>query len=228
MKKWTVETAKVNFGRVMENESHQRYLMVQNQLRSRGITDERVLRVMEELPRHDFIPSQCRSEAYLDQPVSIGWGQTISQPYIVALMTEKLHLASQHEVLEVGTGCGYQTAILARLVHKVYTIELRESLARQGRDHVERQGITNAKYYIGDGWKGWPEPRQFDRVLVAAAAEKIPAALLEQLAEGGRMVIPVGKMTGQKLLLVTKKNQQVEEKNLCYCRFVKLQHEGQQ
>jgi protein-L-isoaspartate(D-aspartate) O-methyltransferase len=196
--------------------------MVQNQLRQRGISDKKVLEVISQLPRQHFIPPKNRHEAYFDRPVPIGLGQTISQPYIVALMTENLNLQPRHQVLEIGTGCGYQTAILARLVQKVYTIELLEPLGKQGRQNLTALGINNVEYHIGDGSLGWPEPKKFDRILVGAAAEETPPSLLEQLAVGGKMVIPVGKGEGQKLLAIEKSEQQLKESLLCYCRFVKL------
>ncbi len=244
-----------------QNDVRSRQLMVQQQLHSRGISDEKVLRVMARLPRHHFIPASNRGEAYFDQPVPIGLGQTISQPYIVALMTEKLQLEPSHLVLEIGTGCGYQTAILAQLARRVYTIERHETLARQARDNLTALSITNVEYHVGDGSLGWPGPlanetavsgerenqtqgevgvkaektgvdkkratASFDRILVAAAAESVPPGLLEQLAEGGKMVIPVGPTHDQKLLLLevkTDKNQRtkIKETLLCHCRFVKL------
>ena len=229
-------------------EIRQRQQMVQHQLQGRGISDERVLRVMGRLPRQHFIPAGSRSEAYYDQPVSIGRGQTISQPYIVALMTEKLQLRPSHRVLEVGTGCGYQTAILAQLVRRVYTIELIDELAQQARGNLAALGITNVEYEVGDGTHGWPNPiaeetvdqdteksptgdKQaaiaFDRILVAAAPEETPAVLLAQLAIDGKMVIPVGPPHDQRLLLLEKTldingQPEIKESLLCYCRFVRL------
>lgn len=220
--------------------------MVEYQLHGRGIADAKVLEVMGQLPRQHFIPAGNRSEAYLDQPVPIGFGQTISQPYIVALMTEKLGLRPVHIVLEVGTGCGYQTAILARMVKRVYTLELIEALSCQAQQNLRALGITNVEYRVGDGWKGWPAPADFaksapadfeksagpdfetgaapvfDRILVAAGAETVPPALLEQLGDPGKMVIPVGPVNDQKLMLFEKQNENIKEKFLCYCRFVKL------
>ena len=203
--------------------------MVDHQLRSRDIDDKNVLSVIEQLPRHHFIPPENRHLAYGDYPVNIGHGQTISQPYIVALMTEKLQLAPDHNVLEIGTGCGYQTAILAKLVKKVYTVELIEQLARFGRDNVSALGIDNVEYHIGDGRKGWPaelspgqREMQFDRILVAAAAHDVPTELLNQLAQGGKMVIPIGGQIDQRLILLEKHASKITEHLLCYCRFVKL------
>jgi protein-L-isoaspartate(D-aspartate) O-methyltransferase len=198
--------------------------MVENQLRCRGISDERVLQIMNSLPRERFIPENSRDLAYLDQPVAIGNGQTISQPYIVALMTEKLQIQPHHLVLEIGTGCGYQTAILAQLARKVYTVELINELAQLGRKNVMDAGISNVEYHIGDGCLGWSVKMQFDRILIAAVAEEVPPALFEQLAEDGKMVIPVGYGENQRLLLFEKQAQQIQETTLCYCRFVKLIH----
>ena len=245
----------------LHNDVRQRRQMVQKQLRQRGIADEKVLAVMERLPRQHFIPAANRFEAYYDQPVSIGLGQTISQPYIVALMTEKLQLEPSHRVLEIGTGCGYQTAILAQLSRRVYTVERLETLARQARQNLEALNITNVEYHIGDGTQGWPPrpddgpteylknstevaelarpgpktddapeiltPVEFDRIMVAAAPESIPPALLDQLVIGGKMVIPVGATHDQRLLLVEKirdkkRGLTTKESLLCYCRFVRL------
>lgn len=199
-----------------------RQQMVQHQLRQRGISDESVLRVMEELPRQFFIPKNARSFAYDDAPVPIGYEQTISQPYIVALMTEKLAVSAQDEVLEIGTGSGYQTAILSRLCRKVYSIERIEALARFGRDNVEQTGVDNVSFCIGDGTLGWPEERQFDRILIAAAGSDVPLAVWQQLKEGGKLVMPVSDERDQRLLLIEKNQGKRKESLLCYCRFVKL------
>jgi len=200
----------------------QRHLMVRDQLRSRGVADERVLQTMEKLPRQHFIPPENHSQAYLDQPVAIGAGQTISQPYIVALMTEKLRLQPQHCVLEIGTGCGYQTAILAQLVDQVYTIELIETLALGARQNLDAMEITNVHYHIGNGCHGWPEDIFFDRILVAAAASTFPPLLVKQLADQGKMVVPVGTVETQELLLLEKHGEKLKQTLLCYCRFVRL------
>lgn len=208
----------------------QRSFMVKEQLQRRHIANTRVMQVMSELPRHCFIPEEHRSEAYLDQPVPIGFGQTISQPYIVALMTEKLDVQPNHHVLEVGTGCGYQTAILAQLAHTVRTIERIEALINRARDVLEKLSISNVEYQVGDGSLGWPLPReqkskaptQFDRILTAAAAEDIPQALLDQLSDDGKMVLPVGASGGQELILLHKQGEKIKREFLCYCRFVPL------
>lgn len=207
------------------NEIKQRQAMVERQLRARGIRSEEVLKVMGELRRQDFIPPGRADEAYLDQPVPIGYGQTISQPYIVALMTESLQLTGNERVLEIGTGCGYQTAILARLARWVGTMEIIGELAEQARSNIDRVSpeIGNIEFRIGDGRGGWPRGgRWFDRILVAAGAEEAPEALIDALAEGGRMVAPVGPAESQRLMLFRRRNDRVVEEMLCYCRFVKL------
>ena len=201
-----------------------RLLMVDRQIRQRNVRDEKVLKVMEELPRHHFIPRESRAMAYMDEPVPLGLGQTISQPYIVALMTEKLDLQPEHETLEIGYGCGYQTAILARLCRRVYSIEVLEELAQQGRENVEKRGITNVEFHTGDGRQGWPEAKEFDRILIAAATEEVPPALIEQLKDGGKMVVPVDDQGSQSLLLLEKKGQEIIRNFVCYCRFVRLVH----
>ena len=174
------------------------------------------------LPRHRFVPAKHAQQAYSDQPLPIMLGQTISQPYIVALMTEKLALEQSHRVLEIGTGCGYQTAILAQLVSKVHTIEVRAELAEQARRNLTELGICNVEHHLGDGSLGWPGDVEFDRILVTAAAADIPSALLRQLADGGKMVVPVGRRSDQELMLVEKKGQSVRKTLVCHCRFVRL------
>lgn len=206
----------------------QRRLMVDRQLRGRGIADERVLEVMGRLPRELFIPQDRRSYAYDDNPVLLEEGQTISQPYIVALMSEKLDVRSDHKVLEIGTGCGYQTAILAGLAGKVYTIERIASLAKQGRRNLEALGIDNVEYLIGDGSRGWPVEMVFDRIIATAAAESIPKRWEQQLAEGGKMVAPIGSSGSQQLLLLEKRGKEFRRTLLCYCRFVELIRDNHQ
>ena len=206
------------------SEIKQRSAMVERQLRARGIVSEDVLNVMAELPRQYFIPPNRRHEAYLDQPVPIGHEQTISQPYIVALMTERLQLTGSERVLEIGTGCGYQTAILARLAGHVCTVEIVGELSQQARENIRQVDpeLNNIEFHVGDGRQGWPGGGQFERILVAAAAEQTPGALVEALADAGRMVAPIGSTASQQLLLIQKKNDRVTETMLCYCRFVKL------
>jgi len=210
---------------------HLRQQMVARQVRGRGISDERVLGVMGEIPRHEFIPPASRAAAYMDQPVPIGSHQTISQPYIVALMTEHLALQPSHTVLEIGTGCGYQTAILARLCRQVYTIERIEYFSVQARRRLLALGIENVRYHVGNGARGWPRALakaahqatpSFDRILVTAAAATVPEALLEQLAPAGRLILPLGPTDQQRLQLIERIDDKTVERMLCYCRFVRL------
>lgn len=200
--------------------------MVEHQLRRRGIHEERVLRAMEEVPRHEFIPEERRHRAYQDEPVPIGEEQTISQPYIVAIMTQLLAVEPENIVLEVGTGTGYQAAVLSRLARRVYTIERHTSLAERARQIFLRLGYENIEVAVGDGTRGLPEHTPYDRILVAAAAASVPRPLIEQLAEGGRMIMPVGTPDVQVLQLVRKSQGEIFSSNLEGCRFVPLIGEG--
>ncbi len=200
--------------------------MVEQQLHRRGIHDERVLRAMEEVPRHEFIPEERRQRAYQDEPVPIGEEQTISQPYIVAVMTQLLAVQPENSVLEVGTGTGYQAAVLSRLASQVYTIERHASLAERAREIFQGLGYENIDVVVGDGTRGLPEHAPFDRILVAAAAPSVPCPLIDQLAEGGRMVIPVGTPDLQVLQLARKSQGEIFTSNLEGCRFVPLIGEG--
>lgn len=176
-------------------------------LRREGIVDERVLRAMERVPRHAFVPLESSEEAYVDGPLPIGRGQTISQPWIVARMTEALELGGGERVLEIGTGCGYQTAVLAELARGVFTVELEPVLAHSARERLERLGYVNVEYRVGDGSMGWPEVAPFDAILAAAAPARIPPRLLDQLARGGRLCMPVGDdVRDQELVLVEKRS----------------------
>jgi protein-L-isoaspartate(D-aspartate) O-methyltransferase len=179
--------------------------MVEYQLRTRSIRDERVLLAMEKIPRHEFIPENLRSQSYEDHPVPIGEGQTISQPYIIAYMTELLELKDSHKVLEVGTGSGYQTAILAELCKNVWTIELSPALSKDAEALLTRLGYEGVRFIVGNGYFGYPSAAPYDAIIVTAAPESVPEALIAQLAEGGRLVIPVGpRAAGQTLYKIVK------------------------
>jgi protein-L-isoaspartate(D-aspartate) O-methyltransferase len=195
--------------------------MVKTQIQNRGITDSEVLNAMRKVPRHLFIPKEYQGDAYNDYPLPIGYGQTISQPYIVAYMTEVLKPGKKMKALEIGTGSGYQAAVLAEIVDKVYTIEIVPELAVESADRLKKLGYENIICKYGDGYQGWPEHKPFDLIIVTAAAEQIPQPLIDQLAENGRLVIPVGSPAAvQELILITKKNGKAIEKRLTYVRFV--------
>ncbi len=196
--------------------------MVETQIAARGIRDPRVLAAMRKVPRHLFVDEALRDQAYGDYPLPIGEGQTISQPYIVALMTEALELKGPEKVLEVGTGSGYQAAILAELARWVYSIERYPSLAHRAKRILEKLGYNNIIIKVGDGTKGWPEAAPFDAIIVTAAGPKIPEPLIEQLKDGGRLVMPVGDEWSQYLIKVTKKGDRLLKENLGAVRFVKL------
>lgn len=200
-----------------------RLLMVAEQIRKRGIRAPKVLAAMERVPRHLFVPDELAERSYNDEPLAIGERQTISQPYMVAAMTEALELEGHERVLEVGAGSGYQAAILAELAREVITVETRASLAAAARDRLAKLGYHNIRAETGDGASGWPEAAPFDAILVAAAAPQVPPRLIEQLAENGRMVIPVGKSDHQMLLRIRKSAGQVTEEELFACQFVPLQ-----
>lgn len=202
--------------------SLQRALMVEWQLRRRGICDPRLLEIFQEVPRHEFVFPEHVGQAYEDCPLPIGEGQTISQPYMVAIMTEVLELAGDETALEVGTGSGYQAAILSHLVRHMYTIEKHATLAARAQERLARLGYTNITCLVGDGSQGYAEAAPYDAVLVTAAAPGVPQLLTEQLAEGGRLVIPVGEMYSQELLLVRKQHAELSQKTINYCRFVPL------
>lgn len=196
--------------------------MVAEQLVNRGITDRRVLEVMSAIPRHLFVEEAFVDSAYGDFPVGIGEGQTISQPFIVALMTEALELKGREKVLEIGTGCGYQTAILASLVSQVYTVERMKALALKARRILKESGYKNIVLRVGDGTDGWPEKAPFDAILVAAGSPAIPQPLINQLAEGGRLVIPIGTEEEQVLVRATRRSGRIVKEELGSCRFVPL------
>lgn len=196
--------------------------MVEKQLRRRGIKDGAVLAAMFEVPRHEFVPLELRVRAYEDAPLPIGSGQTISQPYIVAAMTAALHLQPQHRVLEIGTGCGYQAAVLSRLAKEVFTIERQPELASAASEKLSQLGYSNVHVHCGDGTFGLPDFAPFDAILVAAAAPSVPKPLLAQLSEGGRMIIPVGDADNQELQLIEKRAESFPTRMLEGCRFVPL------
>ena len=200
----------------------QRERMVEKQLKFRGIKDERVLAAMAKVPREEFIPVDTRAEAYEDGPLPIGYDQTISQPYIVAFMTEQLRPKSNDRVLEIGSGSGYQAAVLAELVADVYTIDIVEPLAKTAEATLQRLGYKNVHIKVGDGYKGWPEEAPFDAIIVTCAPEKVPQPLVDQLTDGGRMVIPVGERFAQQLYLLEKKNGQLKESATLPVRFVPM------
>jgi protein-L-isoaspartate(D-aspartate) O-methyltransferase len=196
--------------------------MMDRQIIARGITNERVLKVMGSVPRHELVPESYRHHAYVDEPVPIGYGQTISQPYIVAFMTEQLNPKPTDRVLEIGTGSGYQAAVLAGLVAEVYTIEIVKQLAERAQKDLKRLVYTNVYARAGDGYKGWPEAAPFDAVIVTCAPDSIPQPLIDQLKEGGRMIIPVGSGFDQNLYLLEKKGGKVEKRAVLPVRFVPM------
>ena len=205
-----------------------RLRMVNEQIIARGIKDASTLNAMKKVPRHEFVPDEVRSFAYNDHPLSIGYNQTISQPYIVAYMTAILELSPDDRVLEIGTGSGYQAAVLAEIVSEVYTIEIVEPLAKRAEKDLKRTGYTNITVIAGDGYRGFPEQSPYDAIIVTAAPEKIPSALIEQLSEGGRMIIPVGPNSyTQYLTLIEKKNGKVKKRSVLPVRFVPFTGEAQ-
>jgi protein-L-isoaspartate(D-aspartate) O-methyltransferase len=201
--------------------ARERRLMTETQIQGRGVLDPLVLGAMERVPRHLFVPEGLRAQAYADEPLPIGEGQTISQPYIVAYMTERLRLKGGEKVLEVGTGSGYQTAVLAEIAGEVWTIELVPGLAGRARAILDGLGYANIHFRVGDGSEGWPEAAPFEGIIVTAAADKLPTALEGQLAAGGRMIVPVGTDL-QELVLVRKGRKGFERERLLGVRFVPL------
>lgn len=196
--------------------------MVSEQISARGIADKRVLEAFLKVPRHLFIPEAVQGSSYADYPVPIGECQTISQPYIVALMTETLRLKGNEKVLEVGTGSGYQAAILAELTGEVYSIERLEALKERAQKILAQLGYSNIRIRSGDGTMGWPEEAPFERIVVTAATPSIPRPLIEQLANGGKLVAPVGERSSQMLILAEKNNGRISETPVCGCVFVPL------
>lgn len=201
--------------------SKARAKMIASQIESRGVKDKATLDAMRTIPRHLFVPEQRRSEAYQDSPLPIGYGQTISQPYIVAFMTEVIEPQSHFKVLEIGTGSGYQAAVLSQIVDTVYTIEIIDELYHKAENRLKKLKYANVQIKKDDGYYGWEAKGPFDAIVVTAAAEFVPPPLIAQLKEGGRMIIPVGTpFSTQQLLLVTKKEGKTKTKNLMFVRFV--------
>ena len=193
----------------------------------RGITNARVLAVMGQVPRHEFVPERQRAQAYDDHPLPIGYGQTISQPFIVAFMTEQLEPKPTDRVLEIGTGSGYQAAVLSELVARVYTIEIVDGLATRAAADLKRLGYTNVQVRAGDGYKGWPEAAPFDAIMVTCAPERVPQPLVEQLKDGGRIIIPVGLLWNQELVLLRKRGGKLEQHAVLPVRFVPMTGKAQ-
>ncbi|MGE5444723.1 MAG: protein-L-isoaspartate(D-aspartate) O-methyltransferase [Ignavibacteriales bacterium] len=206
--------------------AQKRWEMVETQIISRGIRDSKLIRAMLKIPRHKFVPENLRDIAYGDNPLPVGIEQTISQPYIVALMTELLRLNSGEKVLEVGTGSGYQTAILAEMGCKVYTIEILEPLSEKAQQVLKSLGYEDIHYKIGDGYRGWPQFAPFDAIIVTAAPDHMPQPLIEQLNTNGRMIIPVGAQY-QELLLIKKTDKGTDMKTITPVRFVPMTGEAQ-
>lgn len=202
--------------------STERQRMVDSQLKKRGVVNFRVLEAMRKVPRHKFVPQKSISSAYDDNPLSIGEGQTISQPYMVALMTECLQLDGAEKVLEIGTGSGYQTAILAELAEEVYTIEVHKPLSEKARRILMDIGYNNIEFRVDDGTKGWEEESPFDGIIVTAGSPSIPGALQDQLTDGGRLVIPVGSRFVQTLFKITRAGGSFHKEEVTSCVFVPL------
>jgi protein-L-isoaspartate(D-aspartate) O-methyltransferase len=202
----------------------ERTAMVRNQLAapSRGIRHEGVLRAMDTVPRHRFVPPSQQAQAYDDHPLPIGYGQTISQPYVVAFMTEQLDPQPEDRVLEIGTGSGYQAAVLAELVKEVYSIEILPALAQSAESTLKELNITNVHVRAGDGYQGWTEKAPFDAVIVTCAPDHVPQPLVEQLREGGRMIIPVGGRYSQELVLLRKERASLRRQAVLPVRFVPM------
>jgi len=203
----------------------EREWMVKSQIVARGVTHEATLAAMRKVPRHRFVPPSQQMYAYEDEPLPIGQGQTISQPYIVAYMTEAIEPAKGMKVLEIGTGSGYQAAVLAEIVDEVYTIEIIKELGEQARQILTAMGYKNIHFKIGDGYMGWPAYAPFDAIVVTAAAPEVPPPLVNQLKEGGKMIIPVGNSFSQELILVEKHQGKVIRQSLLPVRFVPFTRE---
>jgi len=203
--------------------------MVTTQIIARGIIDKKIIDAMMKVPRHLFVPAEYVSEAYNDCPLPIGYRQTISQPYIVAFMTEKLELDGDDKVLEIGTGSGYQAAVLAEIVDSVFTVEIIKALSKRAQEVIKKLGYKNVFFKVGNGWFGWKEHAPYDAIIVTAAADTIPVELVNQLKNGGRMVIPIGpQFSLQFLYLIEKKLNRISIKNLLPVRFVPLIKESEE
>lgn len=204
----------------------ERQLMVKRQIEARGIRDRQVLDSLASVPRHEFLPESKWHEAYEDHPVWIGDGQTMSQPYIVALMSELLELDGDEKILEIGTGSGYHAAVLSRVAAQVFTIEIRASLADQARRKLTELGYDNVEFRVGDGYRGWPEAAPFDGIILTAAPREVPPPLIEQLAVGGRLVAPVGEYF-QDLIVITRGEDGVTQRKVAPVRFVPMVGEAE-
>ena len=202
--------------------AEERRLMVERQIHRRGVVNERVLQAMAAVPRHEFVPPSWTNRAYADEPLPIGHGQTISQPYIVAAMVAALALTGSENVLEIGAGCGYQAAVLALLSREVHSVEILPELAQTAAERLQRLGYFNVHVHCGDGTLGWPGSSPYDAILIAAAAPAVPELLLQKLAEGGRLMAPVGDEGNQELQLITKREGQLIVGHGGPCRFVPL------
>jgi protein-L-isoaspartate(D-aspartate) O-methyltransferase len=225
---WTMSvSASPGAGQARDPFAERRAAMVEQQIERRGVEDRRVLAAMRAVPRHLFVPEALRDDAYADAPQPIGEGQTISQPYIVALMTSLLELDGNEKVLEIGTGSGYQAAVLARVARQVYTIEILAPLAERARRSFAELKLTNVTARVGDGYQGWPEQAPFDAIIVTAAPERVPQPLVDQLKVGGRLVIPIGR-TFQDLMVLTKTPEGVLKQTILPVRFVPMTGEAQQ
>jgi protein-L-isoaspartate(D-aspartate) O-methyltransferase len=205
----------------------QRNTMVEQQIAARGVSDPATLQAMRTVPRHEFLPLRLREEAYADYPLPIGHRQTISQPFIVAFMTEAICPQPGEKILEIGAGSGYQAAILAQMGADVYTVEIVEPLAEMARQTLERLGYKNAHVKHGDGYRGWPEHAPFDAIIVTCAPDKIPPDLVAQLKDGGRMIIPVGGGMNQELVLLRKHGDKIEKQSVLPVRFVPMTGEAE-
>ena len=200
--------------------------MVREQITARGVRDPRVLAALSRVPRHELVPEAVRAHAYEDRPLPIGFDQTISQPYVVAYMTEQLQLSGDERVLEIGTGSGYQAAVLAELAREVFSIEIVEPLGERARADLARLGYRNVQVRVGDGYRGWPEQAPFDAIIVTAAPGHVPQPLIDQLAVGGRLVVPVGGVY-QELLLLSRDADGIHEERLIDVRFVPMRGEAE-